>query len=184
MSTTIPSTPSRKEFEKFAASAEFAEAAKQYIHAKAFAQAERERVDAYVMPIFRQFTFKPDPLWADRQDRRRIDPSDISSPDKLYLADLSSPEVVAFYAACAKAHREHGFNGPEDACPALIAKGHMIEAENALLALGCALIHVDPSTLSLSKREAFIKLLCSLAVSTKGRKFFGLSLVGSRNLVR
>ena len=93
---------------------------KQMILAKAFAKAERERVDAYILPLFQTFTF------VDADGER------ITDPELLYQCE-DDALCTAYYAACDKTHREHGFTGSEGACPALVAKHELLKAEWAVL---------------------------------------------------
>jgi hypothetical protein len=86
----------------------------------AFAQLERERVDAYVGPIFESFGF------VDENGKK------IEHQRDLFL---SKDEALckAFYARCDEAHRAHGFTGPAGHCPALSAENLLLTAEQALL---------------------------------------------------
>lgn len=104
--------------------------------AKAFAQVERERVDAYIRPIFDSYKFEYGPEITRRELTGRI-----PSPKELYLVD-DGPELAAYYADCDDAHRAHGFTGPKGHCPALvaehllcIAEGHLIDAAMPLFGI-------------------------------------------------
>jgi hypothetical protein len=101
--------------------------------AKAFAEVERERVDAYVRPIFARYAFTDD---LGRTGRLLVDPKDC------YLSE-DDARCAAFFAECDRAHRAHGWSGPDGNCPALEAEHLLIKAENLLLdALG-GLIGMD-----------------------------------------
>lgn len=95
------------------------------LKATAFAQLERERVDAYVRPIFLRYEFR-------HEGTGEI----LTDPDRIYLAG-DSPEVEArckeYFAECDRAHREHGFDGPDGHCPALVAESLQRDAEQLLL---------------------------------------------------
>lgn len=125
-----------------------------YIEAKAFAAAERRRVDAYVRPIFDSYRF---PV-----SRRRVDlgePEFVNDPDLLFRCE-DATLCARFYEECARAHAAHGFTGPADHCPALCAGHNLIIAENALLAEACPLIGApDHSYLTLEIRAKFLRLL-------------------------
>jgi hypothetical protein len=96
--------------------------------ATAFAQCETERVAAYTKPIFDTYEFYAD---LKGEDGERL-----TDPDKLYLSE-DDEKCAAYYAELDKAHREHGFDGPEGHCPALVAQDLQRQAEQALLnALG------------------------------------------------
>lgn len=98
------------------------ELAKTVVMAQAFTQVEVERVDAYIKPIFERFEF------FEEETGERI-----TDEDHLYLADLQSDTIKEYYAACDKAHREHGFDGPMGHCPALVAADLQRQAERLLL---------------------------------------------------
>lgn len=97
--------------------------AKAVCEAKAFAEMERDRVNSYVRVVFDRYEFTND---MDGSGEK------ISDPSRLYLSQ-DEDQVAAYYADCDRAHREHGFNGPEGHCPALVAEGLLADAENALL---------------------------------------------------
>lgn len=118
------------------------------IQAKAFAQVERERVNAYILPLFNSFRFST----ADTLDGRPI-----NDPEHLYLC--KDEELCKdFYEACDKAHREHGFTGKHGHCPALMAEHLQIIAENALLDAGCKLMGIE-SGLYGENREKMLEIL-------------------------
>ena len=89
--------------------------------ATAFASVERERVDAYVHPIFMRYEF-----------RDEDDGSIVADEHRAYLAG-DDPRFPAYYAECNVAHREHGYKGEDGTCPALVAEMLKIRAENLLL---------------------------------------------------
>lgn len=100
-----------------------------YLLAQTFAQAERERVDAYIKPLFELYNF-----YVSKDHRRSGDADErITDVDRLWLTDLDSPQYLEFMAECAKEHRKHGWTGPADHCPALVADCVRIDAENLLL---------------------------------------------------
>lgn len=92
--------------------------------ARAFAEVEKERVDAYILPLFNTFSFA--------EDVEGCSGETITNPEHLYLS-RDDDRVAAYYAACDKAHQEHGFDGPEGFCPALVAEELQRKAENAML---------------------------------------------------
>jgi hypothetical protein len=95
--------------------------------AKAFADSERERVSAYVKPLFAAFSFTDDLTGSGEK---------LTDPNRAYLSE-DDEKAARFYAACDKAHREHGFTGPEGFCPALVAENLQMKAEDALLKSLC-----------------------------------------------
>ena len=103
------------------------------VAAQALAIVERERVDAYIAPVFARFTFT---------DSRTGEP--ITSPRDLYRS-TDEDECKLFYAACDAAHRERGFSGEPGHCPALVAEHNVIIAERALLDSLGALLGQDMS---------------------------------------
>ena len=108
--------------------------------AKAFAECERERVDAYIQPIFDSFSFQYCGELADK--------CNLSGPvprEDLYLCD--DPRVQDYYATCDAAHRVHGFTGPDGHCPAMIAENAVMEAERDLIEAGAKLMGIDSTAL-------------------------------------
>lgn len=99
------------------------------IRARAFAEVERARVDAYIAPIFASYEFHvSEEMAARRGSRERI-----TEVKNLYLTDLEAPEYKNFLADCDAAHVAHGFKGKAGQCPALVAETLRITAENALV---------------------------------------------------
>lgn len=115
--------------------------------AMAFAKLERERVDAYIEPIFATFSFT---------ESRTGKP--IATPDSLYLTD-DEPRLKEYYAACDAAHRKHGFTGPEGHCPALIAENAVMKAERALLEVAAKWFDLDVDLIYGENRKKMIDLL-------------------------
>ena len=114
--------------------------------AQAFAQVERERVNAYIRPIFDRYSFK----------NEKGEP--IKKPDDLYLC---KDEVLcaAYYAECDKAHREHGFRGPEGHCPALVAEDMHRRAAAALIEAGVKLFDIGTAGIYGENRAKMLRLL-------------------------
>jgi hypothetical protein len=88
--------------------------------AKAFAEIERERVDAYIAPIFARYGFKDE------------DGKAIENASRLYMCE-DDAACKAFYAECELAHRANGWKGEEGCCPALVAEDLQCRAEQLLL---------------------------------------------------
>lgn len=121
----IPATLNLASFKQWAK--ECAPAAKAVLMARVFAQLERERVDAYILPILARYQF--------RADRRHGDDGElITKTGDLYLC-TDEPGIAAFFAECDQAHRAHGFKGPQGHCPALTAETLVMRAETALIGL-------------------------------------------------
>lgn len=116
---------------------EYAPAAKAVLAARVFAEAERKRVDAYILPLFESYQFEYEGELAKQVGAE----GRIHDPKFLYLADDAKCE--RFYKECDALHREHGFTGPEGHCPALIAEHAVVEAETALIELAKPLFGVE-----------------------------------------
>lgn len=121
--------------------------------AKAFAQLERERVNAYVLPIFAEYEF-----YTDLEAKRDCKLERIADPRNLYLSE-NEKLVADYYAACDHAHREHGFTGPAGHCPALTAENLLMQAERFLLDAGCKLFGIDEAYVYGKDRDQMLKLL-------------------------
>jgi hypothetical protein len=112
-------------------------AAKAVLMARVFAQMERERVNAYVQPILASYAFKADAF----DGKFRGGNETITKSSDLYLTE--DPRLPEFYAACDKAHRDHGFTGPDGHCPALTAEHLLVQTEQALIELAKPLFGID-----------------------------------------
>lgn len=129
--------PTLDEFKQF--SKDIAPAARAVLMARAFAEVERERVDAYVLPIFTSYRFEYGAKWG----KGRLDlQGPIPAPKDLYLCD-DEPMLAAYYEDCDQAHRAHGFKGPKGHCPALVAEHLVIVTEQALMDLAKPLFGID-----------------------------------------
>jgi hypothetical protein len=115
------------------------------LKAQAFAELERERVDAYVAPIFARYGFKDD------------EGNAIASPRKLYLCEDDAACAV-FYAECDVVHRANGFTGGAGECPALVAEDLLTQAQNLLLDSLARFVGVDGFSGSLELRAKALKL--------------------------
>ena len=138
--------------------------------AKAFTEVERERVDAYILPIFKRYEFRADiDRFASLPGHGRV----LTDPDHIYLTE--DPRRTDYYAECDRAHREHGFTGPEGHCPALTAESMLTDAENALLKAGEEVTGVEPWRLCLKTRERMLDLLVGACLKAKNE------VVGARD---
>ena len=117
--------------------------------AQAIANVERERVDAYIRPIFDRFTFL-----------NKRTGEQITNPDDLYLAeDPRLDEGGEYWEACDAAHRDHGFTGKRYYCPALIADPDLIKSQNKFLRLGCDLFGLEDIPSMPDHRKKMLDLL-------------------------
>lgn len=133
-------TPTLYQFKAFAR--DHAELAYAVAMAQAFAQVERERVSAYIQPLFELYDFYVCDQFAERIGRERI-----TDPDRLYLTDLESPQYLDFVEQCDVEHRKHGFTGPKGHCPALVADELRRVAERTLIGEGCRFMGIEPDAL-------------------------------------
>lgn len=122
--------------------------------AMAFAEVERERVNAYIKPIFDSYTFLDTLL----DEGERLTENRITDPKQLYLC-TDETLIAHYYKTCETAHREHGFTGPGGYCPALTAEHAVTKAEWALLDAGCELFGLSDHPPMLDDRQKFIDLL-------------------------
>ncbi len=135
MTNTHAKAPTLAAFKQWAKDCQ--PAAKAVLMARVFAQMERERVDAYILPLFATYQFEVAKKWQERGIDARI-----TKPGDLYLSD-DTPMLTAFYADCDAAHRAHGFTGPAGHCPALVAEHLLCNTEAALIALAESLTGID-----------------------------------------
>ncbi len=103
-------------------------------HAQAAAELTRERVNAYIKPIFESFRFVYCGDLAERLDTRageKLVGKPLESQKDLYLCD--DRRLPDYFEACDAAHRAHGYNLPKGHCPALRVENLLIRAQGALI---------------------------------------------------
>ena len=128
--------PTLTEFVKF--SKDVAPAARAVLMARVYLEMERQRVDAYIQPIFESFGFTYGAIAKDQHT------GPIPTPRDLYLAD-DGPKMQACHEACDQAHRAHGFKGPQGHCPALIAERYSGRPKAPSLTLRHRCLALQPS---------------------------------------
>jgi hypothetical protein len=146
---------------------EFVELAATVIAKMAYSQVMREKVDAYIRPVFDRFTFTVVERFQKTRGER------ITRPEDLYLSD-DDALCKEFYLACHEAHRENGHVMKEVGdCPALIAEWELCQAEYALLVYAGKAFEAPLEELGLESRKKCVDLLVGLAVKAdtdrKGR---------------
>ncbi len=124
---------------KLSNSAEFAKAASDCVLAQAKYEVIKEKVDAYKKPIFDSMKGSF-PL---SNIAKKLKATEIPDEDKMYYADLDSPEVKAYWAALDVAHKANGFDMPEGHCPALTAEHKWLEAKWKLCDVASELTNGD-----------------------------------------
>lgn len=150
----MPKTqPTIEQFKRF--SKDIAPAARAVLMARVYAEMERERVDAYIRPIFDRYGF----TYSGKYGKA----GPIEKQDHLYLCD-DEPGIAAYFAECDTAHRAHGFKGPDGHCPALTAEHLVVVAENALIGLAEPMFGVAVSDLYGDRRAKYLDLLIGAAV--------------------
>ena len=150
-------TPTLTEFKAF--SADIAPAARAVLMARVYAQMERERVDAYIRPIFESYKFEYGEIARGLH-------GPIPSPNELYLVD-DGPGLTAYYADCDDAHRAHGFKGPKGHCPALTAETLQRTTEGLLIDLAKPLFGIHSSDLYGEDRIKYLELLIGAALKAE-----------------
>ncbi len=133
-----------------------------YCKAKAFAEVERKRVDAYILPIFKTYGFREDHKYGEGHTPTN---NLIEDPDDLYLCD--DPRLPEYYEETYKAHTAHGWTGERTHCPALVAENLVIQAENAVLKLGEELTGIAPEQLYGDNRKKMLDLLIGALLAKK-----------------
>lgn len=139
-----------------------------YLLAQVFAQAERERVDAYIKPLFELYNF-----YVSKECRSLDKDERITDINLLFLTDLKSPQYLEFMEECDKEHRKHGFTGPKGHCPALIAESLKIDAENLLLdhAVSALPLGIDRDRLYGNARKKMLDLVVSMTIAENPDEF-------------
>jgi hypothetical protein len=157
MQTHSRPTPTLAEFKQFAR--DIAPAAKAVLMMRAFVEVERARVDAYILPIFQSYGF----VYSDLGERCGLTGPILDMKD-LYLADLDDPRMAAFHAECDRAHRAHGFTGPQGHCPALTAETRLMETERAFLDLAEPVFGISADRVYGEERKKYLALLIGAAL--------------------
>ena len=136
--------------------------------AQAFAELERERVDAYIEPLFKSFNFEYCGALAEKTGMS----GPLPSSKELYLCD-DEERVKEYFKACARAHRAHGWQGEEEFCPALVAEHAHVIAENEFLREGCKVFGIDAIPARPDLRQRMLKLLlgaCTVSMKEAGAR--------------
>lgn len=131
--------------------------------ARVYAEAKRERVDAYIKPIFESFAFEYSGPLAGACKMS----GPITNPSHLYLCG-DEARVQEYFEACDAAHRAHGFRGPKGHCPALRAEHLKRQAERVLLESSVELFgwSVDSMVMHDGTWEKAVELLIGACVAT------------------
>ena len=153
-------TPDIKRFEQFAR--DHASLAHAVCMAQAFAQCERERVAAYIEPLFLSYKFQGAKKWFP--EGRAL----VKSKDA-YLSD-DEEGMALFFAEADELHRKHGFTGPKGHCPALRAEELQRIAERALLAPAAELFGVTESAFQLDNRKEFLNLVLGACLKARNER--------------
>lgn len=152
-------TPTLSEFKAWAKDCQ--PAAKAVLMARVYADMERERVNAYIRPIFDAYRFHELPTIHGAPPVRK--------PEDLYCC-ADEEQVAAYFAECDQAHRAHGFTGPQGHCPALTAETLQRETEYALMKLAQPLFRIDPSDLYGDNRAKYLELLIGACFAKDERR--------------
>lgn len=152
-------TPTLAEFKRFAR--DVAPAARAVLMARVFAEMERERVRAYIRPIFDKYGFTYGAEWGDSHAGEPI-----PDPEHLYLAD-DEVQVACYFEECDRAHRAHGFTGPHGHCPALVAENLQRVAEGHMIDFAAELFGVNFSGVYGEDRKRLLDLLIGAALQAE-----------------
>ena len=151
----------------FARSDETKSCVRSVLLAELFSKVERERVNAYILPLFELYTFEVKPEW-----RREGEPIRITNPDRLYLCD-DEARLKEWYEECDKEHRKHGFTGPKGHCPALVAEDVLRQAQQLLIDHACASLPLgfDSSRVFGDARDKLLRLVISMTIQESPEEF-------------
>lgn len=148
--------------------------------ARAFAEVTKERVDAYVQPIFASFNFICEGTMAERFDAsprkgntekfvgRKINTPD--DPEFCWLhgreeSDQIKDKLRRYYEAVDAEHRRQGYKNLEPGhCPALRAQNLHTQAENALIDSAHDLFGIDSHQLYGDTRKKYLDLLMGVCI--------------------
>jgi hypothetical protein len=152
--------------------------------AQAFAEVTKERVNAYVQPIFDSFTFICEGTMAETFDAspregdtekfvgRRIKTPDDPEFYCLHGRDESveiKDKLRRYYEAVDAEHRRQGYLDLEPGhCPALRAENLHTEAENALIDSAHDLFPIESHQLYGDNRKKYLDLLLGVCIKALG----------------
>ena len=122
------------------------------IGAQIVAKDTRAFVDSYKLPIFRRYAFKDD------------EGNPITSMTDLYRCD-DQTMLRAYYDEVDAENRKHGFTGPKDHCPALIAENELIRLEQELIESACIVLKVGSEHFYGDLRQKLVKTFIGLCVN-------------------
>lgn len=148
--------------------------------ARAFAEVTKERVDAYVQPIFASFNFICEGTMAEhfdasprKGDTEKFVGRKINTPDDPEFCWLHGREESAeikdklrrYYEAVDAEHRRQGYQNLEPGhCPALRAQNLHTQAENALIDSAHDLFGLDSHQLYGDARKKYLDLLMGVCI--------------------
>jgi hypothetical protein len=146
------------EFKQFAF--DIAPAARAVLMTRAHEELTRERVDAYVRPIFDGYQFKYGAIYPEKAGTL------VESPKDLYLCE-EEDRLLNYYEDCDAAHRAHGFTGPKGHCPALIAEHLRFTTESQLIALAAPFFGIADLTMYGDARKKFLDLIIGACIQAE-----------------
>jgi len=159
MTTAIIRRPSLTEFQKYSRT-EGRALVLALLAARAFAQVERKRVDAYIQPIFAEYDFRP------TQENLKFGEPDATLPLKyLWLTDMDAPEYHEFNERCYDAHAARGWTGERGHCPALTAEHAVTKAEWAIIESISRFLDFDFTHIYGDERKQLLDLVCGAALN-------------------
>lgn len=131
------------------------------IHARAFALAERERVDAYTKPIFEAFG------WKGTLGEFGV----VVETEKDLFACVHTHEekMAAYHKACCEANIAHGWTGNPEHCPALVADGEAGKAESRLIEAGLRFMGIEGPGLYGEWRKKMLDTLLGACIQAGAR---------------
>lgn len=125
-----------KKFRQSLTSAEMRKAVSNCLIAQAMSEATQEHVDRYVKDIFDRMS----PTFPLSSTAKLCKVTKIESPDQIYQAELDSPQVREFFAACTAAHKANGYQVPDGVCPKLLAKSLHLAAIRVIVELAAEMV--------------------------------------------
>ncbi len=113
-----------------------------YLTLSTAAKLQRDRVDAYIRPIFNSYRFRVKPQWVQSYGYEYVQPCNPICDKNIYLSD-DDEMCKQYYTDCDKAHRQHGFEGAMGCCPALIAEHKASRARANIFTVSAPLFNIS-----------------------------------------
>jgi len=141
---------------------------------RTFALLERERVNAYTLPVLEKYKPRFEYGTLDGRMGRDTKPEDIEKTGDLFLLDSTDRNeeiLLEFYEELDEVHLDHGWKGKKGHCPALTQENIALMAENDLENAWFKRLGIDGSCASMKHRKEMLKIALGSCVLANPEAF-------------